>query len=139
MSDPSDESRCPRPTADADGAPRLVRASAFVLMSQPVRDAHRIAIAGELAVETAALLDAETVSVCGQREGTGLDLLLDLTEVTFLDMMGVAALRRVHYRALLQGRLRLGLPVAAGPSRLLDIAVEQGWLPPVFGPETPAC
>ncbi|HEY6745826.1 MAG TPA: hypothetical protein VI357_08905 [Mycobacteriales bacterium] len=46
----------------------------------------------------------------------------------------VAALRRAYYRAVVLGGLRIGLPVAAEPGRLLDLAVDNGWLPPVFHP-----
>lgn len=99
--------------------------------------ADRIDVAGELTADTTALLDIETVEVCRSPAGPGPDFLLDLTEVTFLDVAGVAGLRRAHGRAVLRGGLRLGLPVAAGPSRLLGLAVEQGWLPPVFHPAVP--
>jgi STAS domain len=117
---------------------RYVRTTGFVLISEAVRDADRISIAGELTVGTAALLDAETVDLCRDPGRGAVDLVLDLTEVTFLDVMGVAALRRVHYRVLLRGELRLGLPVAAGPRRLLALAFDHGWLPLEFCPSTPA-
>jgi ABC-type transporter Mla MlaB component len=107
-----------------------------VLTLQTERGTDRISIAGELAGATALLLDVETIGVCRLRSGTAVDLVLDLTEVTFLDATGVATLRRVHDRALLQGRLRLGLPVATTPSRLLAFAVDFGLLPRVFGPST---
>lgn len=118
--------------------PRYVRTAGFVLTTRidhgAGHDADRIEIAGELTAATAGLLDAETVRVCGSPAGPGFDLVLDLTEVTFLDVMGVAALRRTHLRAVLQGALRIGLPVTAEPGRLLELAVDNGWLPPVFHP-----
>ena len=98
------------------------------------RWADRIEVAGELTATTAGLLDAETVRVCRSPAGSELDLVLDLTQVSFLDVMGVAALRRTHHRAASQGALRIGLPVAAEPGRLLELAADNAWLPPVFHP-----
>jgi hypothetical protein len=118
----------------SQGGPRYVRTTGFVLTARVDGDADRIEIAGELTAVSAGLLDAETVRVCRSPAGPDLDLVLDLTQVTFLDVMGVAALRRTHYRAALRGRLRIGLPIAAEPGRLLDLAVDNGWLPPAFHP-----
>jgi STAS domain len=118
--------RAPRPV-------RCVRAPGFVLTSRAVRDADRVTVAGELVAATAGLLDDEIVELCRFQGPAGLDLVLDLTEVDVLDVLGVAALRRVHHRMQLQGRLRLGLPVAVGPGRLLALAIDCGWLPPRFG------
>lgn len=125
--------------ADSPDAPRpagCVRLAGSVLTFETQRDTDRIGIAGELAGATALLLDVQTIEVCRLRCRTTVDLVLDLTQVTFLDATGVATLRRVHDRALLQGRLRLGLPVATTPSRLLAFAVDFGLLPPMFGPNT---
>jgi ABC-type transporter Mla MlaB component len=130
----------PMPHADLASTPRppsCVRLAGFVMTSQAERDTDRISVAGELAGGTALLLEVETIEVCRARSRTTIDLVLDLTEVTVLDMSGVATLRRVHDRASLQGGLRLGLPVATGPSQLLALAVASGVLPPVFGPDTP--
>jgi hypothetical protein len=82
---------------------------------------------------TTGLLDAELASLYGSGPAAG-DLVLDLTAITFLDVMGVMALRRALDQVQPAGRLRLGLPVANGPRRLLSVAVDLGWLPPVFGP-----
>lgn len=112
---------------------RCTRATGFVLTYRSAGGTDRISVAGELDAATAGLLDAETVDGCRP----GADLVLDLTELTFLDVMGVAALRRVHYRAELQGRLRLGLPVAGEPGRMLALATDHGWLPPTFRPGVP--
>ncbi len=122
-----------RPTAGMGGSTRYVHASGFVLTCRSAGDTDRISLAGELTALTAGLLDAETIEGCRP----GVELVLDLTEVTFLDMMGVAALRRTHYRAALQGGLRLGLPVAGGPGRMLALATDHGWLPPTFRPGVP--
>lgn len=122
-----------RPATEVGGEVRYVHTTGFVLAYRSVGDTDRISVGGELTATTAGLLDAETVD--GFRPGA--DLVLDLTEVTFLDVMGVAALRRAHYRAVLQGGLRLGLPVAGGPSRMLALGVDHGWLPSTFRPGVP--
>jgi anti-anti-sigma regulatory factor len=118
---------------------RCIRLFGFVLTAQAERDTVRITIAGDLAAGTALLVDIESIEVCRLRGESVVDLVLDLTAVTFLDATGVATLRRVHDRTVLQGRLRLGLPVAPRPSRLLAVAVDFGLLPPVFRPSPPTC
>jgi hypothetical protein len=123
-----------RPATDLGETSRYVHATGFVLSYRSLGDTDRICVAGELTAATAGLLDAET----GEGRRTGAGLLLDLTGVTVLDVMGVAALRRANYRAmLLGGGLRLGLPVAGGPSRMLALAIDYGWLPPIFRPGVP--
>jgi hypothetical protein len=122
-----------RTTANEGGTSRYVHATGFVLAYRSLVGAARISVAGELTAATAGLLDAETVEACR----TGGELVLDLTELTFLDVMGVAALRRAHYRAAMLGGLRLGLPVAGGPNRMLAMAIDYGWLPPTFRPGMP--
>lgn len=140
MPDAGDQPVPPVPTQPAtpsNRGPRQVRSAGLVLTVRAAAGVDRIDVAGELSVETAALLDAETVEVCPLPADSRLDLVLDLTEITFLDVAGVAGLRRAHYRAVLRGGVRLGLPVASGPSRLIDLAVGQGWLPPAFRPGVP--
>jgi hypothetical protein len=122
---------------NTDRPASCIRLAGFLLTSWSEGGMERISIAGELAGTTALLLEVETLELCRLRGGTTIDLVLDLTEVTFLDATGVTTLRRVSDRALLQGRLRLGLPVADRPSRMLALAVNVGLLPPVFGPHTP--
>jgi hypothetical protein len=116
---------------------RSVRAAGLVLTSEVVRGTDRVGLAGELTAATAPLLDAETVEVCRVADGPVPDLLLDLTDVTYLDVMGVAALRRAHYRAVLVRGLRVGLPVSPRPGRMLALAVDRGWLSPLFRPGVP--
>ena len=121
---------------DAARPSQVVRAPGFVLTSRAARDAADITVAGELSMVTAGLLDAEMVRLYGQdpdRPATR-DLVLDLTDVTFLDVMGLASLRRVQERALGHGRMRLGLPASGGPRRLLALAVELGWISSMFYP-----
>jgi STAS domain len=116
---------------------RSVRAPGFVLTSRAERGVDRIGVAGDLTMATAALLDAEVIGLYGSRGRTAPDLVLDLTDVTFLDVMGVAALRRIHEQALRQGGIRLGLPIAEGPRRLIALALDRGWLPSAFHPTMP--
>ena len=125
------------PATPSGRAPRQVRSAGLVLTIRAAAGVDRIDVAGELSVETVALLDAETVEVCRSTTDSELDLVLDLTGVTFLDVAGVAGLRRAYCRAVLLGAVRLGLPIASGPSRLMDLAVGQGWLPPAFRPGVP--
>lgn len=139
MPDAGDQPVPPGPTHPASSSgrvPRQVRSAGLVLTIRAAAGVDRIDVAGELSVETAALLDAESVEVC-RSPPARLDLVLDLTGITFLDVAGVAGLRRAHCRAVLVGGVRLGLPVASGPSRLMDLAVGQGWLPPAFRPGVP--
>jgi anti-anti-sigma factor len=121
-----------RPVEAAQQPVRSVWAPGFVLTSQAARDTAEITVAGELTMVSAVLLDAEMAHLYGPE--TARDLVLDLTDVTFLDVMGLASLRRVHERALQHGRLRIGLPASGGPRRLLALAVEHGWISSVFDP-----
>lgn len=136
MPDPSDRSY-PR-TGDPAGTPRAdrcIRVLGCVLTSRAVGGADRVAMAGELTMSTVGLMEAEVARLSRLRRDR-VDLVLDLTGVTFLDVMALAALRRVYERVTPQGRLRLGLPAGAGPSRLVRVAVEHGWLAPQFEPGT---
>jgi ABC-type transporter Mla MlaB component len=118
---------------------RIVRAPGFVLTSRAGRDVAHLTVSGELTMVTATLLDAELAHLYGPDDGTPdlQDLLVDLTDVTFLDVMGLASLRRVQERAVRQGRVRLGLPASTRPRRLLTLAVDSGWIPDVFLPGSP--
>ena len=121
------------------------RALGFALTFRAMLDSARLTVAGELTMVSAPLLDDAVTEIYRPDRDVAApsQLVLDLTDVTFLDVMGVAALRRGHDRAV--PRLRLGLPASAGPRRLLAVTVELGWMPPAFlpgiarpGPMTPA-
>lgn len=118
---------------------RIVQAPGFVLTSRAGPDTARLTVAGELTMVTAQLLDAEMAHLYGPDDGTPdlRDLVVDLTGVTFLDVMGLASLRRMHERAVREGRMRLGLPGSSRPHRLLTLAVDYGWIPAVFLPASP--
>lgn len=136
MTDAADRSY-PRTGAPL-GAPRAdrsVRVLGCALTSRAIGAVDRVAVAGELTMATVGLLDAEVAHLC-RRERDRIDLVLDLTGITFLDVMGLAALRRVQERVTARGGIRLGLPVTDGPSRLIRVAVEHSWLAPEFEPGT---
>lgn len=139
MPDASDRSgRQPR-TRPADRTPRpprCARVPGFVLISRSVRGVDRVELAGELTMATAGLLDTELLLLQHGRAAS--DLVLDLTDITVLDVMGVQSLRRAEEVARSRCGVRLGLPVAQLPRQLLGLATEHGWLPPAFRPATPA-
>jgi hypothetical protein len=149
-SDPSGRRGYPRPgPATGPGGParppvpptpppvRSVRAPGFVLTAETGAGVDRISVAGDLTMATAAILDAEVGGLHGDgSRRTVRDLVLDLTDVTFLDVMGVAALRRIHEEPRPAG-IRLGLPIAEDPRRLIGLAIERGWLPSAFRPTMP--
>jgi hypothetical protein len=98
---------------------------------------HRIDVDGELTLVTARLLDTAAAAVYGTaspgRAEPGL-VILDLGGVVRLDVLGVAALHRVHTRLRGRARLRVGPPEHPDPRRMLGFAVDHGWLAPVFTP-----
>lgn len=65
-------------------------------------------------------------------------LQLDLNAVTFIDISGAHALNNVHAHVAAQGgQLHVTPPAGRGPRRLLQYAVDSGWLAPLFAPEDP--
>jgi hypothetical protein len=126
----------PAPEPGVPSSARRVQAPGFLLTCRAVRGGDRIGIAGELTMATAGLLEAEVARLYGR--GTGRALVLDLTGVTFLDVMGVASLRRIHEQSLGRGGIRLGLPVAENPRWLIALALDRGWLPSAFRSGRPA-
>lgn len=94
----------------------------------------RVAARGEFDLVTAPLLDVAVREVYwrtpGVRPGR---FVLDLTGVTFLDVSGVRALERIDEIVRDHGGLLdVAGPAAYGPCRLLDLAVDHGWLPGAF-------
>jgi anti-anti-sigma regulatory factor len=97
-----------------------------------------ITVRGSLDLSTVALLDAvvgETYVPASVPSVLAGVFLLDLAEVTFLDSVGIAALRRAH-RVIRdrQEELRVVGPTGSGPRMLLALAASRDWLDPVFGP-----
>jgi hypothetical protein len=59
--------------------------------------------------------------------------LLDLSGVSFVDVTGMHALERIDEVVRDHGsRLDVIGPTARGPGRLLNLAVDRGWLPCAF-------
>jgi hypothetical protein len=94
----------------------------------------RVAARGEFDLVTAPLLDVAVREVYWRtpavRPGR---FVLDLTGVTFLDVSGVRALERID--GIVRdhdGLLDVAGPAAYGPCRLLDLAVDHGWLSGAF-------
>jgi hypothetical protein len=132
--------RRPPPVAAADARPAVsARAPGLVVGSSYSHGCHRIDVDGQLHLGTVELLDAAVAGAYRPtpRFGTVPTLVLDLTDVTFLDAVAVTALRRIHDLAQGYGTLRIGIPVRHGPRRLLRLAAYHGWLPPSFRPDGP--
>ena len=105
-----------------------------------------------LGLTTSSLIDGECVSVIGEldmgtvprlrdavarafwrveetRGGGPARLVLDLREVTFLDVRAVHALTEIRSRTERRAwRLHIVLPIAQGPLRMLAVAAEHGWI-----------
>jgi anti-anti-sigma factor len=115
-------------------APGLVVASSYS------GGTARIDVDGELDLATVGLLDEALAEVYQQRHGrrTVPDLVLDLTDVTFLDGIAIMSLHRIKELAHRDGQLRVGFPAHPGPRRLLLLAVDQGWLPLLSRPDGPS-
>lgn len=119
---------------------RRTRAPGLVVASSQVRGSHLVDVDGQLNLATVGLLDAAMARIYPTRRWrrAANDLVLDLTDVTFLDVIGVGALRRAHDLARARGKLRIGTPAHPGTRRLLLAAVEHGWLDQVFRPYDPS-
>ena len=112
----------------------------LVVTSSYSRGAYRIDVDGELDLATIGLLDAAvdgTLQLKPWRR-TVADLVLDLTDVTFLDAVALSSLHRVDELGQRHGKLRIGIPTHSGPRRLLALAVDHGWLSEVFRPGCPS-
>jgi anti-anti-sigma regulatory factor len=102
-------------------------------------DLRGVTVSGEIDAATTSLLDSAVVESCSVAVGTGLwsrpVFLLNLADVTFLDASGLGALATTQVRAEAAGyRPRAAAPIAPGPRRVLRLAVDQGWLDPLFRP-----
>lgn len=97
----------------------------FRVERDPAADAVRVRITGELDLvsEPAVVGTIEQVLV----DDAAAVIVLDLSDVTFLDSAGLRALIACRNRATGQGR-RMKLTVVPGPvTRLLDVAGVRGW------------
>lgn len=139
--DPRSTQRSRTTPADTDLRPAKYRlAPGLVVASSHRRGTSRIDVDGELDLATVGLLDDALAEVCRQTPGRRSvpDLVLDLTDVTFLDAIGITSLHRIQELAHRHGQLRVDFPAHPGPRRLLLLAVDQGWLPPLFRPDSPS-
>jgi anti-anti-sigma factor len=131
-------SRSPASGADAQ-ATKYRLAPGVVVASSYSGGTDRIDVDGELDLATVGVLDEALAEVYQQRRRRVPDLVLDLTDVTFLDAIAIMSLNRIqelvpHHH----GQLRVGFPARPGPRRLLLLAVDHGWLPPRFRPDRPS-
>lgn len=115
-------------------------APGLVVTSSYNRGTYRIDVDGELDLATVGLLDAAVDGAYQPKpwRRNVPDLVLDLTDVTFLDAVALASLLRVDELGQRHGKLRIGIPAHPGPRRLLALAVDHDWLPPVFRPGSPS-
>ena len=134
---------CGPPTWDgleAQAEPPQTRAELppLYLLSTVADGRRRVAVGGELDLATTPLLDAAVAEAL--RVGSAVPpapsrFLLDLADVSFLDVSAVAALDRIEELVRRRGeKLSVVAPVAAGPRRLLLFAVVAEWLSPAFKP-----
>lgn len=139
--DPHSTRRTQTPPSGSDVRPATYRrAPGLVVASSHSPGTSRIDVDGELDLATVGLLDQALAEVCQQatRRKTAPDLVLDLTDVTFLDAIAITALYRIQELARRHGQVRVGFPAHPGPRRLLFFAVDHGWLPPLFRPDSPS-
>jgi ABC-type transporter Mla MlaB component len=118
------------------GRAALIRS--LKVVPHEVGEPRGVTLAGELDLATAPLLAAETADAgtsWGPRQpkAGGCAFTLDLARLTFVDVSGMRALERVQRQVDACGEaLRVVLPQAPGPRRLLSFAVEGGWLSAAF-------
>lgn len=129
-----------RPPLGAE-APRTIselRSPGMVVVSSVGYGIHCIDLNGKLHLGTAGLLDTAAAAVHqpdpGGRSEPDL-IILDLADVTFIDAVGVAALRRAHDQIRGRAEVRIDHPGHPGPRSMLEVATEHGWLAPAFRPE----
>ncbi len=115
--------------------------NALQVAATRVGDMLGVVVRGELDLETAPLVTSVAadvawttpVAAADVASGKGVQFLLDLKDVTFVDVSGLHALKAVHVQVAGRGeQLRVNPPAATNARRLLTLAVSWGWLPPVF-------
>lgn len=117
-------------------APPLPLASAVPIVSGDLRG---VTVTGEIDLATSWLLDRAVEASCppvAETEPCPRSVfLLNLAGVTFLDASGIRAFTEAQDRAEASGyEVRVAAPMAAGPRRLLHLAVDRKWLDPVYRP-----
>ncbi len=119
-----------RPTADDD----RFSADAFAT-SMP--GGRRLIVRGELDIATAPLL-ADAFSHYDKAISLGTSFVLDMHELTFVDLYGVRALSDLQAQITAAGyELRVDPPAHLVIRRTLQFAVRSGWLVPAFADAAP--
>jgi anti-anti-sigma regulatory factor len=118
------------------GADQAPPTSAVPIASGGLRG---VTVTGEIDIATTALLDSAVTESCSVAAGTGLPsrsvFLLNLADMTFLDASGLQAMAKAQEQAEANGyQVRAAPPIAPGPRRVLRLAVDRGWLDPLYRP-----
>lgn len=127
-----------------DGWPSSVSVPQLTATPILVGDLRGVTVSGELDMATVPLLEDTVAEVYRTAAATPTRttpavFLLNLADLTFLDGSGLAALANICDQTEAQGdRLRLAVPIAAAPRRLLRLAVSRAWLGPLFDITDPA-
>jgi hypothetical protein len=122
-------------------APRTIselRGPGMVVASSVGYGIHCIDLDGRLHLATAGLLDTAVATVYAPDPSGRAEpdlVILDLADVTFLDAVGVAALRRAHDHVRGRAEVRIDLPGHRAPRSMLEVATDHGWLAPAFRPD----
>jgi hypothetical protein len=100
-------------------------------------DLRGVIVTGEIDIAATSLLESAVTESGSADAGTGLRsgpvFLLNLTDVTFLDGSGLPGRAQEHTEA--NGFQVRGSPsFAPGPRRMLRLAVDRGWLYPLYRP-----
>ena len=100
-------------------------------------DGRRLIVSGELDIATQPLL-VTAFSGLDAASGHGGSFVLDLHNLTFVDMYGVRALSDVQIQTTAAGYLlRVDPPSNNCTCRTLHLAVRSGWLTPAFADASP--
>jgi anti-sigma B factor antagonist len=93
-----------------------------------------LTVAGELDLATAPQVNAALArALSSAAEIDSVEFALNLAGLTFCDVAGLDALTDVHDTVTGSGgTLNVIPPAASGPTRLLQLAVNEGWLAPAF-------
>ena len=125
-----DNSKSAQPTFAAD----RLSTDAFVTL---VPDGRRLIVRGELDLATAPLL-VSAFSHHDSATSPGTSFVLDLHDLTFVDLHGVRALSDIEVQLTAAGyQLRVDPPAHLVVRRTLQFAVRSGWLVPAFANAAP--
>jgi hypothetical protein len=103
-----------------------------------VAEGRALEVCGELDMATTPLLAAAFAGrQTGRPRGSG--FLLELQDMTFVDVSGVRALSDIDSKITDVGdHLEVNPPLSAGANRMLRLAVSLGWIAPVFTSHDPS-